>query len=323
MRRAKVYRYCLPMEAGVVLRNQRLKTRDGLLIELREGDRQGWGEVAPLPGFSFESLEQAQQALLPWLDEWQRGEDIPESRLPSVAFGVSCALAEIAGTLPETGDQRCAVLCHGDPDEILMQLHQRPGEKLGKIKVGLYEAVRDGLNVSLLLESIPELTLRLDANRSWSCTKAAAFARYLTPEQRARIRFIEEPCNTRQHSLEFAEASGIAIAWDESTREAGFVAQAQPGVVALVIKPTLIGSIQECQQRVLEAQRAGLQVVFSSSIESSLGLTQLARLSAWLSPESIPGLDTLDLMSAQLVRPWAGSHLPLIDAEKLEVIWQR
>ncbi len=42
IRNAAVYRYSLPMEAGVVLRNQRLKTRDGLLIHLQQGGQEGW-----------------------------------------------------------------------------------------------------------------------------------------------------------------------------------------------------------------------------------------------------------------------------------------
>ncbi len=40
-----------------------------------------------------------------------------------------------------------------------------PGEKVAKVKVGLWEAVRDGMVVNLLLEAIPDLQLRLDANR--------------------------------------------------------------------------------------------------------------------------------------------------------------
>ncbi len=64
--------------------------------------------------------------------------------------------------------------------------------------------------------------------------------------------------------------------------------------------------------------RAGLTAVISSSIESSLGLTQLARITAWLTPDTIPGLDTLDLMQAQQVRRWPGSTLPFVDVDALE-----
>ncbi len=50
MRSAQVYRWQIPMDAGVVLRDRRLKTRDGLYVCLREGEREGWGDL-PLPGF--------------------------------------------------------------------------------------------------------------------------------------------------------------------------------------------------------------------------------------------------------------------------------
>ena len=66
------------------------------------------------------------------------------------------------------------------------------------------------------------------------------------------------------------------------------------------------------------AHALGLTAVISSSIESSLGLTQLARIAAWLTPDTIPGLDTLDLMQAQQVRRWPGSTLPVVEVDALE-----
>lgn len=47
MRAATLYRYSIPMEAGVILRHQRLKSRDGLLVKLQQGEQTGWGEIAP------------------------------------------------------------------------------------------------------------------------------------------------------------------------------------------------------------------------------------------------------------------------------------
>ena len=46
--------------------------------------------------------------------------------------------------------------------------------------------------------------------------------------------------------------------------------------------------------------------------------TQLARIAAWLTPDTVPGLDTLNLMQAQLLREWPASTLPCLDAEALE-----
>lgn len=321
-RNAALYRYCLPMEAGVVLRHQRLKTRDGLLIHLQQGEQQGWGEIAPLPEFSQETLEQAQQATLSWLPAWVAGENVAASALPSVAFGTSCALAELAGQLPQQADYRKAPLCTGDPDELFAVLSALPGEKVAKVKVGLYEAVRDGMVVNVLLEALPDLKLRLDANRSWTRAKADSFAKYVNPAWRDRIAFLEEPCQTRDESRDFAQATGIAIAWDESVREADFVVQAEPGVAAVVIKPTLVGSLNRCRELVEQAHQVGLAAVISSSIESSLGLTQLARVAHWLTPDSVPGLDTLNLMQAQLMRTWPDSTLPLLGIDALECLWR-
>ncbi|MEB1081407.1 o-succinylbenzoate synthase [Citrobacter portucalensis] len=317
MRSAQVYRWQIPMDAGVILRDRRLKTRDGLYVCLRDGEREGWGEISPLPGFSQESWEEAQTELLAWVKGWLQGDDsLPQ--LPSVAFGVSCALAELAGVLPQDADYRAAPLCTGDPDDLVLQLADMPGEKVAKIKVGLYEAVRDGMVANLLLEAIPELHLRLDANRAWTPLKAQQFAKYVNPEYRERIAFLEEPCKTRDDSRAFARETGIAIAWDESLREADFTFEAEEGVKAVVIKPTLTGSLDKVREQVAAAHALGLTAVISSSIESSLGLTQLARIAAWLTPQTIPGLDTLSLMQCQQVRTWPGSTLPCIDVDALE-----
>ncbi|MGK0738218.1 o-succinylbenzoate synthase [Yokenella regensburgei] len=318
MRSAQVYRWQIPMDAGVVLRERRLKTRDGLFVRLTDAGREGWGEISPLPGFSLESLDEAQAETLAWVNVWRDGADLPLPEIPSVAFGLSCALAELSGELLEAADYRAAPLCTGDPDDLVLKLADMPGEKVAKVKVGLYEAVRDGMVVNLLLEAIPELKLRLDANRAWTPLKAQQFAKYVNPDYRSRIAFLEEPCKTRDDSRAFALETGIAIAWDESLREADFAFVAEEGVTAVVIKPTLTGSLAKVKTQVAAAQQLGLTVVISSSIESSLGLTQLARIAAWLTPETIPGLDTLSLMQTQLLRCWPGSELPCLDNSMLE-----
>ena len=232
---------------------------------------------------------------------------------PSVAFGLSCALAELKGALQADGNYQVAPLCYGDPDELYEPLDQMQGEKVAKIKVGMYEANRDGLIADMLLEAIPDLQLRLDANRSWTPAKAAMFAKYVKPEHRTRIQFLEEPCKTRDESRQFAQETGIHIAWDESVREADFTVKAEPYVAAIVIKPTLVGSLEKCVSLIEQAHQQGLKAVISSSIESSFGLTQLARIAAQYTPNVPPGLDTLNLMEHQIVRQWQGSELPVID----------
>ncbi len=138
------------------------------------------GEISPLPGFQPETWEEAQSVLLARVNNWLAGDcELPQ--MPSVAFGVSCALAELADTLPQAANYRAAPLCNGDPDDLILKLADMPGEKVAKVKVGLYEAVRDGMVVNLLLEAIPDLHLRLDANRASTPLKGQQFAKYVNP----------------------------------------------------------------------------------------------------------------------------------------------
>jgi O-succinylbenzoate synthase len=322
MRGAEVFAWKIPLEAGVVLRDRRLKTRSGLLVRLSCGPRQGWGEIAPLPGFSQETVADAQRETVTWLASWCAGRQPVESLLPSVAFGLSCALAELSATLPAEGSYCSAILCTGDPDELVLRLQQQYNP-LAKIKVGLYEPVRDGVMVNLLLEALPTLTLRLDANRSWTLEKALNFARFVAVDLRPRIAFLEEPCRSPEDSLRFSVETGIALGWDESSRETGFRPVAEAGVRAIIIKPTLTGSLTRVRQLIAQAHEAGLQAVISSSLESSLGLSQLARIAHWLTPEVTPGLDTLEMMQHQLVRGWPDCTLPLLAPDHLECLWRQ
>ncbi|PVX42831.1 O-succinylbenzoate synthase [Pasteurella langaaensis DSM 22999] len=320
MREYHLYRYSIPVDSQLILRNRFLKCREGLLVQVKCKDKEGWGEIAPLPEFSQETLEQAQAQSIQWLKQWDearsKNEKLSlESLYPSVAFGLSCALAEMQGELGEQGNYQTAPLCYGDPDELYEPLDQMQGEKVAKIKVGMYEANRDGLIADMLLEAIPDLHLRLDANRSWTSAKAAMFAKYVKPEHRARIQFLEEPCKTREESRQFAQDTGINIAWDESVREPDFEVKAEPHLAAIVIKPTLVGSLQKCINLIEQAHAQGIKAVISSSIESSFGLTQLARIAQQYTPSVTPGLDTLDLMECQVVRQWQDSELPLIGLE--------
>ncbi|GEK12673.1 o-succinylbenzoate synthase [Aliivibrio fischeri] len=323
MKTAKIYQYQLPMDSGVILREQRLQQRDGLVIELSDGIHTARGEVAPLPEFSQETLEQAREDLISLTQSWLNNEELDlDSNCPSVAFGFSMALLELKKQLPQEGNYQAAPLCSGDPDDLVVKLNEMSGKKIAKIKVGLYEPIRDGMVVNMFLELISDLSLRLDANRGWTTKKAEQFANYVHPQFRSRIEFLEEPCTTPEESLAFSKATNIAIAWDETVRDDGFTVETQEGVAAIVIKPTLVGSVEKCISLIEQAHQLGMQAVISSSIESSLALTQLARLAAWKTPETIPGLDTIDLFKMQLDTSWPNCGLPVAQLADLEVIWE-
>ncbi|MGF1694851.1 o-succinylbenzoate synthase [Vibrio lamellibrachiae] len=327
MKSAKLYRYQLPMDSGVILRNHKLTERVGYVVELTENGRTGRSEIAPLLGFSVETTEEAGIQAQQQLEMWVSGQSFDYNELyPSVAFGLSMAELELSGELPKEGNYRAAPLCSGDPDELIPVLSAMEGKKVAKVKVGLYEPIRDGMIVSLLLESIPDLSLRLDANRSWSLDQAQKFAKYIAPSLRQRINYLEEPCMAPGDSFSLAMDTGIAIAWDETLQHAvqkhDFALEDLTGAKAIVIKPMLIGSVQRCIELIEKAKVLSIQAVISSSIESSLGLDQLARFSKWQLPEEVPGLDTLNLFKSQLETPWPDSTLPISRLDDQQLMWQ-
>ncbi|CAM3641593.1 o-succinylbenzoate synthase [Vibrio aerogenes CECT 7868] len=326
MRSAKLYRYRLPMDSGVILRDEKLSERVGFIVEMTENGKTGRGEVAPLIKFNEESTEQAGVQVQQQLALWCNGGEIDYNSLyPSVAFGLSAAEFERSGDFPAEGNYFAAPLGYGDPDALIERLQTLPGKKVAKIKVGLYEPIRDGLLVNLLLESIPELSLRLDVNRVWNLEQAMAFGRKIQPSYRQRIAYVEEPCAEPSDSIVFAIETGIAVAWDETLQQSldnpDFRLEELTGVKALIIKPTMIGSVERCRYLVEKAKSLGMQPVISSGIESSLGLCQLARLAKLWLPDEVPGLDTIGLYQQQLEVSWPGCDLPVVGLETQELIW--
>ena len=184
-----------------------------------------------------ETWEEAQSVLLALVNNWLAGDcELPQ--MPSVAFVVSCALAELADTLPQAANYRAAPLCNGDPDDPILKLADMPGEKVAKVKVGLYEAVRDGMVVNLLLEAIPDLHLRLDANRAWTPLKGQQFAKYVNPDYRPPSRFEESRAKPAMIAMLAREnLRHCHLLRDESLRGFDFAFVAEEGVAAEVSNP--------------------------------------------------------------------------------------
>ena len=88
-----------PSDSQLILRGRFLKRREGLIVRVA-CSRDSWGEIAPLPGFSEETIEQAQEQAIEWLTNWCHAScEAPRVPLdgcyPSVAFGISTAMDEM------------------------------------------------------------------------------------------------------------------------------------------------------------------------------------------------------------------------------------
>jgi len=73
-----VYQYSLDLNSPLTVRGQQLQNRQGLIIHLKsEQGEEGFGDVAPLPGFSRETLDDTRKQI-PLLRSGLNGHTIPE-----------------------------------------------------------------------------------------------------------------------------------------------------------------------------------------------------------------------------------------------------
>ena len=154
------------------------------------------------------------------------------------------------------------------------------------------EAVRDALG--------PEGRIRIDANAVWDVDTAVHQIREMA-RAAGGLEYAEQPCRTIEELAAVRRKVDVRIAADESIRRAEDplkVAVAGAADVA-VIKCTPLGGVRR-SLRVAEA--AGLPVVVSSALETSVGLAaQLALAGALPELDFACGLGTLSLLAGDVV----------------------
>jgi o-succinylbenzoate synthase len=325
-----LYRYRLPFAAPQNLKGATLHHREGLLLRLAcEDGSEGWGETAPLPGFSKEDLDMAAARLRELAesvigrapsDEWvdQEGRFSRElDRLepaPSVRFGFELALwnlyaASSGTTLPElvAHRPRAAVpvngLLSGPYDEVLGEARRMrdAGYRTVKLKVGGRAVEQDVGLVRALGEALGDaVSLRLDANRAWGFDEAAEFARGVAG---GGFEYVEEPLADPARLPELVREFGVPVALDESL--VGIEPEALEEhryARAVVLKPTLLGGISRTLRVAGRALRLGMTPVVSSAYESGVGTAALVALAAGIGDLVVPaGLDTYRRLAADVL----------------------
>ena len=320
----QLFQYQIPLDALLPVGKQRIDCRHGVVIVI-EVDIEGvmnpvCVEVSPLSGldvdgqpltgFSQESLAQVIGYLkteLPSLLGEQSEQLLQLSQccpLPSVSFGLSLLHAKLHQKIGlRQGSQQTVPLIYQDSDEPLHLLQAKVAALSAsvnavKVKVGQTDLESDIKLIHAILATKPNLKLRLDANRSFSLDAAITFAACMPKEA---IEYIEEPCQCPSDNQAFFEALGIPYALDESLNNAKYQFTMQPGLAALVIKPMLLGSIEKLSELIDTAHSHGVRCILSSSLEASLGIQDLSRLAATLTPDEVPGINTLKAFSQDLV----------------------
>ncbi len=297
----KLYQYRLPLKKILRIRNRRLKFREGLILELiADNGLSGFGEVAPLPGLSQESLQEAKEQIKHWIKSPHKHIPVTQASLfPSVRFGLEMAASDLPSIHGEQLFSMKKISVSGllDSEEKdishLAKLMVQNGFRSLKLKVGR-RPVEKEIKIVRQLEHIlrHKATLRLDANQSWDIKTAIHFTDSI---DKALIDYIEEPLQNIRGLAEFYNKTNVPVALDESLQK--FNVQqllAIPGLKAVVLKPTVLGGFSGTLALIKKARAKGIAPVISSSFESSLGVIAILNFAALhLNPCLPAGIDTL------------------------------
>jgi O-succinylbenzoate synthase len=339
--RFDLYRYSLPFSRPLTLAGITLLHRQGLLLRLSGDDgSEGWGESAPLPGFSVESQDEAASQLRRLAasmmghevtDDWVEpyGEFVRElGRVaPSVRFGIELAVcnlyaASYGRTLPEvvTSSPRAVVpvngLFAGSPAEVLGDARRMrdAGYRSIKLKVGARTVAEDAALVSALGEELGDgISLRLDANRAWGYEEAAEFS-----SAAACFEYVEEPLTDPARLPDLVREFGVPVALDES------LVSMEPEeleehryALAFVLKPTLLGGISRTLRVAECALRLGVTPVISSAYESGVGTAALVALAAGIGDSPVAaGLDPYRMLAEDLLETPLTLPAPSVDVRE-------
>ncbi len=327
-----IYRYKIPLTAPLKFPMRRLYRREGLLLRIAgDNGAVGWGEVAPLPGFSREHLQQAtRQAFKLKRVMTGRttpiGDGVPDETLaeiteemdlvPSVHYGFELGMRALYAEAQEKvltdvmqAPARSSVsinaLLTGDRDEVVKQAEKMRAEgfKAIKLKVGQQDVPEDVARVKAVSEVLgPGTALRLDANRAWDMEEAEEFAEGVAD---VPFEFIEEPLYDPSGLPDLAQSTGLPLALDESLLD--LTPETLAGhdyVKAVVLKPTLLGGLDYVCRMGRTAADLGVKPIISGAYEGGIGTIGLIALAACIGDEDVPvGVDTYRWLKQDVMRP--------------------
>ncbi|MEQ9504011.1 MAG: enolase C-terminal domain-like protein [Deltaproteobacteria bacterium] len=259
-----------PVGAGNA--KQRFGERRGLRVTVFADDITGVGVAAPLEGYAPDSYEDAEAALAA-LDlvgaQVERSVDALRELLapivaPSVRFGVETALIDLSGD-PWGAPSRTFDSAHlvDAYDPTALERAIEAGARTVKIKIG-----RDLDTEFLAVRRAAErVKVRVDANGT------------LRPEDADRFRglpveLVEEPG---------IDLGDVPVALDESLRHPeGIERAARPEVVAIVLKPMVLGGLVACLD--LAARVPDVAAIASHTFDGPIAHAANVRLASLLRP---------------------------------------
>jgi O-succinylbenzoate synthase len=272
--------------------------REGILLRLENSEGGvGWGDAAPLAGWSNETLDDVIAAICS-----QKSEAQAPSALVCAIEAARCSLQDY-GIWSSTRDHLpLNALVDGSFQEML----ERAGSALArgcqcfKIKVaGISPEDLPSLLRSISAMANEQCRFRIDPNRAWEFETTLRVAEML---KEYPVDYLEEPLRDFSKLPELIKICPLGIALDETLRKISpSELPAFKGASALVLKPTLMGGFKVCRDFAEAGDALGMASVVSACYESGVGIYALGRFSLTLPRSVAAGLDTYSRLEADVL----------------------
>jgi o-succinylbenzoate synthase len=314
--------YAIPLHEPLSTASKKIRSRRGMVVQLRTDHGWGLGDMAPHPALAGKAWADFQRSARSTADricgssfdspgaaDWA-GMD------PGVAMGLDMALydamARAAGVsvarflgAKRSGRAASSALLQGDaPLESAAHLFAM-GYRTAKFKAHA-DPQQTLAEVHAIGEALPQLGLRLDVNGAWSRETAVEFCRGL---RQNCLEWIEQPVWRQDLAgMRAVRETGVRVAADESVRKVEDVRRlaSEKAADVIVIKLMQVGGLAAAIQVAQEARRHDLQICLTTGLDSSIGTSAVLHLSAALRPETDNGFSTLSLLQGDLT----GKGLP-------------
>ncbi len=308
---SELWRYKLPLEPALTLKSGTLRLREGLLLSLQDENADCyWTEVAPLPGWSRESLKDC----LNWIIKNKDHLSVKQSEsLPAVSWGLYLAQNLGQRPRPQVSPQMLrlnALLIAAEPAQLKRETESlyNLGYQTFKLKVGRFSPRQERERIAAVIAGMGPLgsdlgKLRLDANRSWTLSQALSLVELCQDlPLETCLAYIEEPLKKSAELPSFHQACSWPVALDESLNDTEISPAIWQACSALVLKPMLLGA-EATLHWLKKAQLSDKSVTISSLFESPWGLAKLAYWAVQVAPNQAAGLDTWRAFAPQADLP--------------------
>ncbi len=272
------------------------------LVEMKEGERKGIGECAPLPQLSCDDIPHYAETLRMFCDQIEQTGVIDYQALrpyPSMLFGLESAWAQLhvngSAKLFDTpfgrGEEGITInglVWMGTFEEMYQRIEEKiqAGFHCVKLKIGAIDWEREISLIKFIRQHFTkeQIELRVDANGGFTPQEAMRKLEQLATYD---IHSIEQPIKQHQwkEMARLCHETPLPIALDEeligindTTSKIELLDTIRPQYI--ILKPSLHGGMHGSEEWIKLAQERSIGSWITSALESNIGLNAIAHFAA-------------------------------------------